>query len=840
MKKEVIIRICVLVAVFFLSLVGFNTYYSAKNEGATEMTKATLPVLGIRLDDREVNLMHGYMGEIDAALLRDSITPIDSKGKIRLELNDYDYDITAIYYQIFYGANSSLLEEGVLNKLAEDGDRKSQDLKLENVLKEGEEYLIQFTIRLDSSRKVNYYSRLKYGTDFHYKESVDFALKLSDMMLEKDDTLNAYLEPNAEMINNNLASVTIHSSFEAVTYAQAKPERESDISITIKEINKDYTAVELRWLLSMTNGKGQEQYCDVVENYKVRYSATRMYLLDYDRSQEATYNPEYIDQANNRLTLGIGANDNVVYQASEDNEKVCFVKNRQLWYYSYQATAVTKVFSFQTENLDDERNSYNQHDIHILNMDENGNIDFVVYGYMNRGRHEGENGILLYHFTATDCTITELVFVPTTIPFQNVQEDMKKFSYLNEDSVFYFLLDGTLYQVNTLTGEWEIMRTNLVNNCLTASSDKHIIAIQDKEDSTDNKKITLLNLNTGKEVVITCEESERIQSAGFVLTDFIYGIADKTKVKVTKGGTTQFPMKEIRIVNEDGDDVKTYKKSGSYIIDTEVEGSVIKLTYGKKSGDGYKESGNEHIRFKQEDTGSSVATEYGYDGICYNQVYIAFPAYVYVQTVPALKVAKEIVSNDMRIITINQSSLDITQYLVYANGALVETCNTAYEAIEKAEEIRGLVVNNARQTVWESNIPSYNQVIGLNMKTVDRKADTFAACISMICALEGYDGTFDEVKLQSGDKIKIMELYVEGGAINLYGLPLEDVLYYVGKETPVIAGLGGEHYVLVMSYNSTKVRYMDPLTGEEQVLERDAFEDKMKTSGNEYYSYIKN
>lgn len=839
MKKQRIIRAATLVAVFFLSLLGFNTYYETQNEGASEMTKATLPVLAIRLDGREVNKMPGYLGEIDAALLRDSITPIDSKGKLTLELMDYDYDITAIHYQIFYGGQSTLLEEGVLNKLTEEDGKKTQNLKLTSTLKEGEEYLVQFTIRLDSSRKVNYYSRLKYGTDFHYEESVEYALKLSDMMLEKKDTLNAYLEPDSEMINNNLASVTIHSSFEAVTYAQAKPQRESDVAVTIKEINKDYTAVELRWTCSMTNGKGQEQYCDIVENYKVRYSAARMYLLDYERSQESIYNPEYIDQANNRLPLGIGANENVTYLASEDNEKVCFVKNRQLWYYSYQATAVTKVFSFQTETGEDARTGYDQHDIHILTMDEEGNIDFVVYGYMNRGRHEGENGILLYHFTAEDSTITELSFIPTTIPYQNLQEDMKKFSYLNKESVFYFLLDGTLYQVNTLTGEWEILRTNLVNNCLTASSDNHIIAIQEKEDSTENKKITLLNLNSGKEVTISCEESERIQSAGFVLTDFIYGIADKDNVEITKGGTTQFPMKELRIVDEDGSDVKNYSKSGRYIIDTEVKGSVITLTYGKKSGKTYKESGNEHIRYKQEDTGSSISIEYGYDGTCYNQIYVGFPPYIYVQTVPALKVTKEIVSDDSRIVNIQESSMEVTQYLVYANGALVETCNTAYEAIEKAEEIRGLVVDNQRQTIWESNIPSYNQVIGLNMKKAERKSDTFAACISMICDMEGYEGNFDEIRLQTGNKIKIMEKYVKNGVVNLYGLSLSDVLYYVGKDTPVIAGLEEDHYVLVMSYNSTKVRYMDPLSGEENVLERDGFENKMKTSGNEYYSYIK-
>lgn len=839
MKKQTLIRGILLVGVFLLSLIGFNGYYEAQNEGATEMTKATLPVLSIRLEDWNVNKMQGYLGEIDAALLRDSITPIDSKGQLTLELEDYDYDITAIYYQIFYGGQSTLLEEGVLNKLSEEEGTKTQDLNLTSTLKEGEEYLIQFTIRLDSSRKVNYYSRLKYGTDFHYEESVDFALKLSDMMLKKDDTLNAYLEPNAEMINNNLASVTIHSSFEAVTYAQAKPERKSEVAITLKEINKDYTAVELRWRCSMINGKSQEQLCDVVENYKVRYSATRMYLLDYERSQESTYDSQYIDQANNRLLLGIGSNENVTYLASDDNEKVCFVKNRQLWYYSYQATAVTKVFSFQTEDGTDERAGYNQHDIHILTMDEEGNIDFLVYGYMNRGRHEGENGILLYHFSATDCTITELAFIPTTIPYQNLQDDMKKFSYLNEEKVFYFLLDGTLYQVDTLTGQWEILRTNLVNNCLTASSDKHIIAIQDKENSTENKKITLLNLDTGKEVIITCKETERMQSAGFILTDFIYGIADQSNVSITKGGTTQFPMKEICIVDEKGENVKNYSKKGSYIIDTEVEGSVITLTYGKKSGKTYKESGNEHIRYKQGDTGSSISTEYGYDGICYNQVYVAFPAYIYVQTVPALKISKEIISNDSRIVNMQQSSMEITQYLVYANGTLVETCNTAYEAIEKAEEIRGLVVNNERQTIWESNIPSYNQVIGLNMKKADRKKDTLAACISMICDREGYQGSYDEIKLQTGDTIKILKQYIENGVINLYGLPLSDVLYYVGKDIPVIAGIEEGHYVLIMSYNSTKVRYMDPLSGEENVLEREDFENKMKASGNEYYSYIK-
>ena len=59
------------------------------------------------------------------------------------------------------------------------------------------------------------------------------------------------------------------------------------------------------------------------------------------------------------------------------------------------------------------------------------------------------------------------------------------------------------------------------------------------------------------------------------------------------------------------------------------------------------------------------------------------------------------------------------------------------------------------------------------------------------------------------------------------------------NEIPFKAGVGNKLNVVLMIYNSTKVRYMDPLSGEEVVLEREQFEQKMKESGNEFYSYLK-
>ena len=33
------------------------------------------------------------------------------------------------------------------------------------------------------------------------------------------------------------------------------------------------------------------------------------------------------------------------------------------------------------------------HDIKLLGIEENGDVDFMVYGYMSRGNHEGYSGV---------------------------------------------------------------------------------------------------------------------------------------------------------------------------------------------------------------------------------------------------------------------------------------------------------------------------------------------------------------------------------------------------------------------------------------------------------------
>ena len=66
-------------------------------------------------------------------------------------------------------------------------------------------------------------------------------------------------------------------------------------------------------------------------------------------------------------------------------------------------------------------------------MDEGGNVEFAVYGYMNRGRHEGEVGLQLYHYDSGKNTVEEDVYIPYNKPFSMLRSDLEKLLFLDKD-----------------------------------------------------------------------------------------------------------------------------------------------------------------------------------------------------------------------------------------------------------------------------------------------------------------------------------------------------------------------------------------------------------------------
>lgn len=843
--RLLIAHILVGVVVFIAALLFFNYRISAeKGNPVTELQNATYPVMEIGNSVSDYNVMSAYRGSVDLSLVRNQITIVDHSKTLELKLHNYDYDITAIQYVLFESNPDDPLEEGTVNQLTDHKDEnvRTGTLTFENDLTQGKNYYLRLSVRLDNSTRVYFYTKVQNGAGYNLNEYFTYALQFHNNLFDKTkmEENAAYLEPSSSTSNNSLEYVNINSSTEAVFFGSMEVKQVSEPRIKVRELNDTYAVLELDTILSSEIKDGVIQYYDVSETYRMRYTAERMYLLDYQRTMDAYYNEEIIDATESSLSLGIQNEENVEYRSSAEGHKLAFSVEGQLWYYNYDESDVTKVYSFSSENLADIRNDQDEHGIKILDFDDDGNILYLVYGYISRGRHEGDNGIQIMRFDAATSCNEELMFLVSSIPYSSMKEDIDKLAYLNSNNMFYCVLDGDLHEVNIEEKSDNILVSGIINESLTASADKSIIAVEKEKNICDNTEIQMIDLEGGKTQTFTCEKEDRIRSIGFLSNDFIYGIASASDVSEEESGTITFPLREIRIMDIDGNQVKTYSKKDRYILTTSISGSVLEMNLGKKSNKTFTSTGKkDYIRYKEASNEDEVSLISKTSGTYGEQLYLKFPEYIYIQIEPDLIAAKILSSEDDLSLTLSRSGNAVQQYFVYADGETLASYTNLSEAVNEAEEARGSVIDSGETVVWECAFEDYAIVAGMDTVTkVAGDGKSLAGCLSMIAKVNGKNVSVDSIDTKSASVTELLSECSGQDALNLIGCSLDEVLYYISKGSPVLAQYTGGRYVIVMSYNSTKIRYLDPVTGISTVGDRQQITEDFEKAGNVFYSYI--
>lgn len=847
MKKsvqEALLHILVGVVLFVVALLFFNYRISAvKGSPMAELAGSTYPVIEIGTEHGDYNQMSAYRGEIDLSLVRNQVTVAEESGSLMLKLYSYDYDITAIQYVLFEKNPEQPLEEGTLNQLEEqeEGNCRTGTIQFESDLKDGTNYYLRLAVRLDNNTKAYFYTRLQGGSGYPLEEYFTYAKEFHQNLLSKETAeKNAgYLEPDPSMSSSSLEYVNIHSSLDQISYGAMEIREEYEPRIKVREINDTYAVLELSTVLSSEISDGIVQYYDLRETLKMRYTPERMYLLDYERTMDARYNEKCIDSSNNYIGLGIQDMNKIDYRYSDDCKRLCFVLGGQFWYYNYNSSDVTRVYSSFSENLADRRNAQDEQGIKILNMDDEGNITYLIYGYMSRGRHEGANGIEIVYFDAQANCNEELAFLETSVPYSTMKKDMEKLAYLNQKNNFYCVLDGDLHKVDLEEKTDQILRSGLVDESLTASKDQSIIAIEESQDVCDNQKIELIQLENGKKQEFTCEKDKRIRAVGFLANDFIYGEAQATDVSRTESGVVTFPMLCLHIVDTEGEEVKNYRKTGRYIVDTEVNGSVLEMEFARKNGKKFSHVNNrDYIRYKEEET-DEISLTSKVSSIFGEQIYFKFPEYIYIQVEPDLVLSKMLTSEDNLSLNLEKSGEQVKRYYTYADGQEQGIFSNLPEAVKYADEIRGNVIDNQENVLWQCAFEDYDIVAGMDQVTkVSSDSQSLAGCISMIAGVNGKSVRPSEVDGDSKYPAALMEEYCEVNPLNLTGCSTDEVLYYISQGSPVLAKYSKSRYVILMSYNSTKIRYLDPVTGKSTAVGREELSDTLKKAGNVFYSYL--
>lgn len=842
--KKGMIKLLVLAGVFLLGVIVFGELTNHSNEDlTTEMADATLPVVSFFMkgegENQEVNELRGYTKEMQSVYMRDAITTVSSDRLLPLQVQTYDTKIDEISYEIRSLDASRLIADSKVEVYEEKKGRIKAELTLQNLLEENEEYL--FIIKLKSGGDtIYYYTRIMEETVCHTKECVDFAMSFHEKTFDVDEAreLATYLEPNASGDNSNLHKVDIHSSLKQVAWADFKGERLTTPVPSLKEVNDSYTVVVLDYLVASIGINGEMEYYNVEEYYRVRYTNDRMYLLNYERTMNQIFRAENESFYNNYIQLGIRDSE-VEFASNEKGNIVSFVQEGELWSYNESSNQLSQVFSFIGNEGIDKRENYGEHDIKIINIDETGSVNFVVYGYMNCGSHEGQVGICVYHYDSIANTTEEELFIPSSSSYQVMRADLGQLMYENAQGIFFIMLGGTVYRIDLSTMEVKEFITGLSQGDYAISESHKYFAWTEKDGQGMGTGIHLMDLDTGDKKELSPEGEGYLKTLGFMQEDFVYGIARKEDVVKDLTGNVTFPMYKVCIMDSStAEQLKEYEKPGYYVSDIEIWDYIMYLNRIQFNGMAYVEASQDTIMNREGDSATIVDVHSTVTEVKQTQVQLSMVDMVK-EASPKILTPKEVVFENNREIALKSEDVK-DNYYAYARGDILAVTDNLKMAVSTANEKMGVVIGEKQQYIWKRARKSLQEALEVSVGTEDAGGSSIVQCVSAILERESVNIEVAALIGQGKTPKEILETTMEGvTALDLTGCSLEEVLYYVSLGNPVFAMKSDMDAVLVVGYDSLNVTLFNPLDSTVEKMGMEDAGEMFENAGNVFLGYLK-
>ena len=839
--KKTIIRIAVCVVVFLASALIIGSIMNQGHNNMTmEMAPATLPMITMESGGVACNELHGNTVEMDVAYQKDCITLLGEGRQANFTVDTFGREITGISTEVRSIDGSRLIENSEVTGWKANGKSFSVSLTLKDLIDTNTQYSLTLILELEGEQKVYYYTTILWNDDVHISEILEFATDFHGKLYDKEvaKELTKYLEPNSKLTDNGtFHKVNIHSSFQQITWGSLEPVQEDAASIRLTQISGNVASLLMDFVVSTGEGKNKIYY-NVEEYYRVRYTSERMYLLDYERTM--TQIPDTTRMyANDKILLGI-TDENVGMMESADGNTVVFSDMGQLLSYNAATNRLTVIFSFYDKDNADRRTLYDNHGIKILDVDEGGNVKFAVYGYMNRGRHEGETGIQIISYDNSLNTIEEEVYIPYSKSYAVLKDEMEQLLYRNRQQHVYFFLENGVYDMDLENRSAEQLVSIRQDDSLQVSENHEIIVWQEGDDINHSNQLNVRNLNTGEQTVIRAEDGEAIRPLGFMGEDIIYGVARESDIRTENSGQIFYPMYKVCISNSSGDNLKEYGQDGIYIVDCAIEGNQITLSRIQRSENGsYQEILDDQIM-------NNVEEEPGQNKVVTADIDI-YERYVQIQTkttidTKTIKVLnpKEVVFEGGRELTLDAVS-EVSRYYVYNAYGVQGIYSAPGKAVKEAYDSSGVVANDRGITVWlKGNRVSRNQIMAIKEESVTDQKNSLTVCLDNILRHAGITRNTEYDLAQGKTAIQILEENMTGvQVLDLSGCSLDAVLYYVNQDIPVLAILEDGEAVLVTGFNEFNVVIMEPSTGK---LYKKGMNDAtawFAENGNHFITYMR-
>ncbi len=842
-KVNVSSKYIIYVAVFVITaIITFMTMnYKFAKPATAVMTEATLPLVTMKTQDgTKFNCLHGYVKDVNEALINEPVTPLPSDKKLPVEINTYGSEITGISYKIRSISDMSLIENTEVKDYQSDGDNVQAVCNIKNLIEDNSEYILQIILKTDKHEEVSYYTKIVSGLDTDaFKSKMDFAVQFNKECYSDNgsNNISKYLETSKNADETNLGRVTINNKSSQVCWGDLKPFVESEIVPCIQEINNDSASIYMSYIAGAQNDYDAYDTYNVSEYYRVRQSGSSIFLLDFEREANQVFDGRNDYISGGKINLGIRADSNVETKTDNKSVYTYFVNENTLWCFNANDGTFTEVFSFNDGGTDNIRERYNAHSIKIMNVSEDGNCDFLVRGYMNRGAHEGETGISVFSYKYSDNTVDERIFIPVNASYEMLEGNAGDVAYLNADNnTLQILVNSSLYLADLTSNETMVEVSNLNPEAYKVSDDGKSIAYSTNGQLNNTDSIRVYNMEKGIDTELHAEEGDKLKVIGYINNDFIYGSAHASDIVYGADGSTVFPMYKINIIDSDFNNIKEYSKDGIYVSGAQVNGLRLNLSrVVKNASGGYDTTSidqlinrgeNNEVQENSMDTISSDTRQ--------TEQVIKLVSNKNENT--SLRNSEQITFNKDSKFSLNIDFKADGMYYVYGYGVYKKSFGNISDAINMADTVSGMVTDGNNRCVWNKYKKSNAQIKGIGASSAG--ADSLSSAVEAVFKYAGVSG---HPSKPEGDTtaVQLMNEAMDNKAIRLDGISVDKVLYYVSEGYPVIGKISSSEYVIISGYDGSQVTYMNPQSGDVKSAGIQEMSAVFTQNGNTFLTYFK-
>lgn len=841
--KRGIIKAIVCVISFVLSILIISSVMNRGNSDITmEMSEASYPLVYVNYEGEHINCLHGYAQEMDVSFMRDTITPLGENRELSLYIDTFNTSITSIAYEVRSTDGTRLIESTQLYDYIVQTAGISADIQLKDLIDPDEEYELIILLSDVQGRQLRYYTRVVLRSDNHISEEIRFARNFHEKTFDREnaDEIAQYLETNESGDNTTYSYVNIHSSFRQITWGDLTVEKITEPQLSITELFPQTARITISYYVNILTETG-ERRCRVDEYYRLRYGIQRIYLLNYERIMTEVFEMDLAAFNNNKIDLGI-RNADVEIAESEDGGAFAFVSANRLFCYNSNNNRFSQLFAFYTKDHEDARTFYNQNDIRVLSVDEAGNVQFAVYGYMNRGTHEGKMGVAVYLFNGVLNTIEEEAFVPYNRSFATLENDVERLMYLNSNEELFVYLGGSIFCINLNDNSYTVVAKDLAQGSFKVSESGRIVVWPEGEDSDRSQNLNVMNLNTKVISTIDAGVGHYIRPLGFMEEDLIYGLVNQSDLFVDNAGSLVTPMFCINICSEPDNKISMqYQKDDIYIMNVILSDNQITMERARKTSEGvYVVTSADQImsntsELRHENTIDVAATK-----TLEKIVQIAAKSNIATRSLKFMT-PKEVMYEGGHEVNLEYPESMHENYYVYGSGGILGVYAKESEAVNIAEQESGTVLNGYGDYVWiKANRNVSNQIMKITATMQDENNSSLAACLDTMLLAEGISRNSQYLLDQGATALSVLQdnMPEDCEILDLSGCSLDAVLYYVNRDIPVMAILNDRSAVLIIGFNELNTVIMDPATGTIYKKGINDSTDWFNSNGNQFITYI--